>query len=318
MVFRYVTLCILILGLSGCLAEKEVFSGYIDSDNTKLANAGVGRVVKMYVARGDSVKKDQILCQLDSTLQYQEVARSEASYQAALSTLKDYVAGTNIHEIAQAEAELRSVKSQLDLANKQVQRLNKLKNNQFASDTVWDEAVSKEAVLQANLEQISEKIKFLQSPIREDVVLKLQSSVEAARAVYRQASWKLSQQTLSADTDATVVDVYFKEGEFVNSGQSLISVRRLGKLEVIFYLPFEYLTSVAIGKNVYLDSKESAKNSTKATISYVADEPEFTPPMVYGGEFNSKYVYMVRAVVQGKSSLHPGQAVDVRLSNERS
>ena len=51
-----------------------------------------------------------------------------------------------------------------------------------------------------------------------------------------------------------------------------------------------------------------------ATVSYVSDEPEFTPPVIYSVENRQKLVYRVEARPRGRRrSLRPGQIVDVAL-----
>ena len=52
-----------------------------------------------------------------------------------------------------------------------------------------------------------------------------------------------------------------------------------------------------------------------ATVSYVADEPEFTPPVIYSVENRQKLVYRVEARPGPDArALRPGQIVDVALA----
>ena len=52
-----------------------------------------------------------------------------------------------------------------------------------------------------------------------------------------------------------------------------------------------------------------------ATVSYVSDEPEFTPPVIYSVENRQKLVYRIEARPAADSSrLRPGQIVDVALA----
>ena len=52
-----------------------------------------------------------------------------------------------------------------------------------------------------------------------------------------------------------------------------------------------------------------------ATVSYVSDEPEFTPPVIYSVENRQKLVYRIEArPTNGARRLRPGQIVDVALA----
>jgi HlyD family secretion protein len=47
-------------------------------------------------------------------------------------------------------------------------------------------------------------------------------------------------------------------------------------------------------------------------VTYVADSPEFTPPVIYSLENRQKLVYLVEARPDaGAEALKPGQIVDV-------
>lgn len=49
-------------------------------------------------------------------------------------------------------------------------------------------------------------------------------------------------------------------------------------------------------------------------VTYISEEAEYTPPVIYSNETRSKLVFMVEAhPVEGAAELHPGQPVQVRV-----
>ena len=52
-----------------------------------------------------------------------------------------------------------------------------------------------------------------------------------------------------------------------------------------------------------------------ATVSYIATEPEYTPPVIYSNETRAKLVFMVEArpSVENASRLRPGQPVTITM-----
>jgi HlyD family secretion protein len=54
-----------------------------------------------------------------------------------------------------------------------------------------------------------------------------------------------------------------------------------------------------------------------ATVSYVADGPEFTPPVIYSLQNRQKLVYLLEARPDDTTALKPGQIVDVSLAEAR-
>lgn len=50
-----------------------------------------------------------------------------------------------------------------------------------------------------------------------------------------------------------------------------------------------------------------------ATVSYVSNAPEFTPPVIYSLESRQKLVYLIEARPDADAALKPGQIADVDL-----
>jgi HlyD family secretion protein len=52
-----------------------------------------------------------------------------------------------------------------------------------------------------------------------------------------------------------------------------------------------------------------------ARVSFVSDQAEYTPPVIYSNESRAKLVFMVEAKPDEKTApqLKPGQPVDVRI-----
>jgi HlyD family secretion protein len=64
-------------------------------------------------------------------------------------------------------------------------------------------------------------------------------------------------------------------------------------------------------------SCDGCPDGLSATVTYVADEPEFTPPVIYSVDSRQKLVYLVEARPEAdKLALQPGQIVDVRLAED--
>jgi HlyD family secretion protein len=51
------------------------------------------------------------------------------------------------------------------------------------------------------------------------------------------------------------------------------------------------------------------------TISFIAAEPQFTPPVIYSLEQREKLVFLVEARLDTPGAIRPGMPVDVRLAS---
>jgi HlyD family secretion protein len=83
---------------------------------------------------------------------------------------------------------------------------------------------------------------------------------------------------------------------------------------VRFFVPQSELSLLPIGQGVTIRCDGCAA-TVAATVSYVATEPEYTPPIIYSNENRSKLVFMIEArpVEVQRDALRPGQPVEVAL-----
>ncbi len=85
------------------------------------------------------------------------------------------------------------------------------------------------------------------------------------------------------------------------------------------YVPEAALSSLALGQELSVRCDGCEKGLT-AVITYIAREPEFTPPVIYSLESRQTLVHLIeaRAGRDKPLRLEPGQIVDVDLPRPKS
>jgi HlyD family secretion protein len=78
------------------------------------------------------------------------------------------------------------------------------------------------------------------------------------------------------------------------------------------YIPEAAYAKVSVGDLLEVGC-DGCASGLRARISYVADQPEFTPPVIYSLESRQKLVYLIEARPEGEHALKPGQIVNVAL-----
>jgi HlyD family secretion protein len=48
-------------------------------------------------------------------------------------------------------------------------------------------------------------------------------------------------------------------------------------------------------------------------VSFIASEPQFTPPVIYSVEEREKLVFLVEAIPDAPDAIRPGLPVDIRV-----
>jgi HlyD family secretion protein len=79
------------------------------------------------------------------------------------------------------------------------------------------------------------------------------------------------------------------------------------------YVPEPDLSAVSVGTRLTLTC-DGCAGPMAATVTYVSDHAEFTPPVIYSNEARQKLVYLVEARPDDGAGLKPGQIVEVQAA----
>lgn len=136
----------------------------------------------------------------------------------------------------------------------------------------------------------------------------------ANRAQLIQTNWSLQQKTQYAPVSGQVFDTFYRVGEKVLLGHPVLAVLAPENIKVLFYIPEESLSRIKLGQTIGFTC-DGCKEKTKATISYISPEAEYTPPVIYSKDTRNKLVYLVRANLPTNvaQNFHPGQPVDINV-----
>jgi HlyD family secretion protein len=82
---------------------------------------------------------------------------------------------------------------------------------------------------------------------------------------------------------------------------------------VRFFVPETELATLHVGDRLAIGCDGCAPDLT-ASITFIAPQPEYTPPVIYSESNREKLVYLIEAhpPLEQAMQLKPGQPVDVR------
>jgi HlyD family secretion protein len=212
------------------------------------------------------------------------------------------------------EAALAAQEAALADANRVMARQKDLYERRVVSKAALDDATAKRDSAEALTQQARRRIEVAKMPARGRAIDAARQHVESARADVAQMSWRESQFEVKAPADAVVDRVFRREGEMAASDKPALQLLPPGNRKVRFFVNEQERSSFAPGTIVKV-SCDGCPDTLEATVSRVASQAEFTPPVIYSVESRDKLVYAVDARPDARSgaTLHPGQPVDVRL-----
>jgi len=157
-----------------------------------------GKIEKLYVSIGQNVKAGDLIAEIDSTTQQNEVDINKA----------------RLNSLA---AQLNAAKISLDIANKQHERIKKLKKSNAAS---------------------SEEVENAQNAYEtaKSKVTQLEASVKETEISLSTAEVNLGYTRITAPLDGTVVSVPVKQGQTVNAAMNtpaIVQIADLSSMEIL-------------------------------------------------------------------------------------
>ena len=307
-------LCILLLAACGSPKERPL-QGYIEGEYVRVGAPFAGTLEKLSVQRGDQVADGAPLFALEQENEVAARRQAEEQLRSAQARLENLKTGKRAPEVQAAKEQLRQAEVARELSQSNYKRQESLYKSGFVSSAALDDARTKLKSDEASVEQLRAMLATANLPGgRPDEIRAAQADADAARQVLAQADWRLSQRAISAPQPGRVNDTYYVVGDFVPAGSPVASILPAANVKVRFYVPEPDLGRVRAGQTVSF-ACDGCGAPMNATVSFIADRAEFTPPVLYSRENRAKLVYLVEArpSAEAAARLNPGQPVDVTL-----
>lgn len=136
---------------------------------------------------------------------------------------------------------------------------------------------------------------------------------EASEAAAAQAALALGKHLVTAPVGAVVDSVNVEAGEVVTAGGSLVTLLDLGDLWATVFVPEPDLPRVLLGQRAEI-RVDGWEEPFAATVSWIAQEAEFTPKYVLTPDERARLVYRVRVRPEDpQGRLKPGMPADVTI-----
>ena len=287
------------------------YLGYVEGETALIAAPQAGRIVSIQAEKGQRVKQGAVLFALDPAQAEADVARAEAALASARATHQNLLTGKREEEIAVIRAQIAQAEASLGLARKDLARAATLASTGTAARSRLDQAAEQVSLYDSRLAELRASEKVASLPARAAEIDAAAASVGEAEAQLAQFRDRLKDLSPTAPVDAEVDDVFFEPGEWAGAGQPIVSLRDPARLKIRFFVPQAALAKAAPGSAVTFRC-DGCAGEKRATITHVAQEPEFTPPVIYSEGARAKLVYLVEARPDAADrQLRPGLPIEV-------
>ncbi|MCV9936088.1 HlyD family efflux transporter periplasmic adaptor subunit [Boseaceae bacterium BT-24-1] len=304
--------------LGVCAPPSTRVVGYVEGEYVRIGPIDTARIETVAVRRGERVTPGALLAELQADDARNAVAESEARLVQAQAQLANLLSGKRPEEIAVIEATAVSAKAQEREAERALERRQDLFRRGVSTQADLDQAQTARDVATSRVRETIANLNVARLAAREEEIKAARNQVAQAQAALDQAKWRLGQRRLMAPAAGIVTDLVRHPGELAGPSAPALTILPDGAVKLMLYVPEALLFGTTVGTR--LDVRCSGcPQGLSATVSYVSQEPEFTPPVIYSAETRQKLVYLVEARPEGGSAtrLQPGQIIDVMLWGRR-
>lgn len=309
---------VMVAVLAGCnskgSAEDIILSGTVEARETALAFQVTGRIARLLVDEGHTVKSgDEIALLVDDdyALALQRVRAEAAAAQAALAVLE---AGSRGQELKVAEAALEKALAEQRFAEEDVARIASLIKKKLASQEQLDLARLRRDVAQASMRQARQNLLLLQEGPRKEEIARARAELEARTNAVKTAERQLAYTRLVSPVSGIVSLREAEAGEVVSAGQPVFKVAELARPWVRAYLNESDLARVRLGQSARVTVDGLPGKQFNGILSFISPKAEFTPKSVETRELRVDLVYRVKIDLEDPQGiLKLGMPADVAL-----
>jgi HlyD family secretion protein len=299
--------------IASCNPPPPLATGYVEGEYVLIAPVELARIDAVSVRRGDRFAAGQALVSMERRDAEIAVAQSVAALAQAQSQLADLRLGKRREEIAMVEAALNSALAQHAEAERKARRAGDLARRGIAAQADLDTASTAVELASAKVAELEANLAVANLPARPDQIAAAEAAKKQAEAALETAQWRLANRTLTAPSAGAVSDILREAGEVAGPQAPVLTVLPDGAVKLKLYVGEPSLATIDVGTQLRINC-DGCGDAITATVSYVASDPEFTPPVIYSLENRQKLVYLVEARPdKDATALKPGQIVDVEL-----
>lgn len=312
-------------------------SGRIEGREVTLAPKDIqGRVKRLLVDEGETVKKGQLVAELEANSLEARVASLEAAIasidaQIGQASIDVGLTAKNIDaSIAAAEAAVSSARARVARAN--AIRANATADHERAISLFDDNVISRHELDQlemtlrtsdADVDAAEKDLARTQANLRlalaskdtiglkQQQVRALQASRRAAVGQLAEVRANLAECQIVAPTDGTILSRPVEIGDVVSPGSPVFAMVDMSRLYVKVYIPEPDIAKLKLGDPAEIFVDAFPHRSFAARVSKIRDQAEFTPKNVETAEERLKLVFGVELMfVNPDRLLKPGMPAD--------
>ena len=282
--------------LASCSSKPDYdATGIFEATTVTVSAETTGKILSISAEEGDSVTAESRIALIDTTTLDLQRLQIITEQQATESSSPDIA------------AQVAALRTQIEHWQNETDRQERLIADGATTRKQLDDARTQLRTLR---DQLSAQLSTL-GKNRNSI------SDNAIALQYRreQVEDQINRSKIISPITGTVLIKYAEPGEFATPGKPLLKLADLNEIYLRSYFTASQLANLKIGQKVTVvaDFGADERYDYPGTITWIAEESEFTPKSIQTNDSRANLVYAVKIAVKNDGRLKLGQYGEVRL-----
>ena len=305
------------LAAAGCAGKAAdgaiVASGHVEATRVRVSSKIAGRLQSLAVKEGDVVEAGREIGRIDPTDLQLALQQARAERDRASAQLRLQLAGPRREDVAELEAQARSVEVELADAKLDLERMQALLDRGSGTTKARDDARARRDIAAQKLAAMRQSLARMRSGSRVEEKDAARAAVAAAEARIAQVEQQLSDAVITSPVAGVVTEKVAEAGELLSAGAPIGEVTNLQDSWLTVYLPEADLARIRYGQPAEVVTDGGQRG--KGTVSFIASQAEFTPKNVQTRDERVKLVFKVKIALENEGGVFkPGMPAEARLA----
>ncbi|AZI69547.1 HlyD family secretion protein [Cloacibacterium normanense] len=214
-----------LLSLGACKNEtpQQLTEGKTKKEVVSFAPKVTGRILKIYVEEGQTVKAGDTLAMLDVPEVSAKIAQAKGATAAATAQAQMAKNGATADQLRQLKAKQKGLAEQYEYAQKSFKRAQNMYKDSLLSPQNYDEAFAKLQGAKAQYDAVNAELHDVEIGTRLEKIEMAIGQENQARGVLQEANVAYSERYIIATNDMEIETISLNVGELATAGYALFN-----------------------------------------------------------------------------------------------
>ncbi len=282
--------------LTACQSEPQYdATGIFEATTVTVSSEVSGKILALDIEEGDSIVSGTNIGAIDTTALMLQRKQLQSQMSAIENSRPD------------VGKQIESLRRQIAQQQHECNRIANLLKDGAATRKQSDDAEAMLGILNGQLDALLSSLGKNTASLSDNAV--------AVNYQIEQIDDRIDKSSIAAPITGTVLAKYAEPGEFAQVGRQLFKVADMNDVYIRAYFTSSQLASIRLGQSVTVvaDFGGDEHYDYPGTITWIAEESEFTPKNIQTNDSRANLVYAVKIKVANDGRLKLGMYGGVKL-----